>query len=219
MKMPFTIEQFFRVFEKYNSAIFPLQILIFFFGVVSVFLLHSNYSRKHRLIGGYLGFLWIWSGLVYHMIFFADINKTALIFGTAFIVQGLLTLATSFSRNSFVFMFERRAVDYTGYFFILFGLVVYPLISNLAERPFGQTISIGLPCPSAIVTFGFLMLNKGMFPIYLFIIPLLWSVVGISAAINFGVYQDFMMPIAAITAGISLIRKRDRIIPVRQIAD
>ena len=71
-----------------------------------------------------------------------------------------------------------------------------------------NTIALGLPCPSAILTFGFLMLVSNKFPKYLLIIPTLWAVIGLSAAINFGVYQDFMLIVAAIVADFNLLKRK-----------
>jgi Na+-translocating ferredoxin:NAD+ oxidoreductase RnfE subunit len=54
------------------------------------------------------------------------------------------------------------------------------------------------------------MLIRDRVPKYLLIIPSLWAIVGLTAAINFGVYQDFMMIIAAITANGVLIKRKNK---------
>jgi hypothetical protein len=36
MKIPFTIDQFFDVFGKYNTAIWPFQVLAYVFGIVAL---------------------------------------------------------------------------------------------------------------------------------------------------------------------------------------
>lgn len=207
MKTPFTTEQFFNVFEKYNSTMFPFQLIILFLGIVGLLLLHSKYSFKNKLIGGYLGILWLWMGLAYHIGFFTEINKAAYIFGGIFILQGLLILFNTFVKNRLVFDFIPKTVNFLGYFFILFGLIIYPIIGYFMVDSFSKTISLGLPCPTTILTFGFLMLTNNKFPKYLLIIPSLWALIGLSAAINFGVYQDFMILITAIIADIVLIKR------------
>ena len=208
MKLPFTTEQFFNVIEKYNLTMFPFQLIILLLGVICLFLLHSKLSSKDKLIGLYLGFLWIWIGVAYHLAFFTVINKAAFLFGGIFIIQGLLILFYTFTKNKLVFTFTLKIKDYLGYFFILYGLIIYPIISYLVEGSFEKTIIMGLPCPSTIFTFGFFMLTDNKFPKYLLIIPSLWAVVGLSAAINIGVLQDVMILVAAITADIILIRRK-----------
>lgn len=210
MKIPFTIEQFFNVFEKYNLSVFPAQVIILLLALAGIFLLHSEKPLRNKVIGAFLGLLWIWTGLVYHILFFTGINKAASVFGGLFILQGVLILIISFLRQRLVFTFRPDSKDYIGYFFILFGLMIYPFIGYLTGGSMVKTISLGLPCPSTIFTFGFLMLTTREFPKYLLIIPSLWAIVGLSAAINFGVYQDYMMIIAAIVADIYLLRKYDR---------
>jgi len=209
MKIPFTTEQFFNVFENYNLTIFPVQIIILLLGFAGLFFLHSKETYKNKIIGISLGFLWIWIGVVYHLIFFAKINETASVFGGIFILQGILIVINTFINDKLTFTFESKLKDYIGYFFILFGLIIYPFIGYYTEGSISRTISLGLPCPSTIFTLGFFLLTNDKFPKYLLIIPTLWAILGMSAAIQFGVYQDFMLIFAALIANICLIKKKD----------
>jgi len=208
MKVPFTIDQFFNVFENYNSELFPVQLLILLLGLIALVFVHKKKSSTNILIGGFLGLLWIWIGAVYHLMFFTAINKPAFVFGGLFILQGLLFLLNTFSNSKIEYGFGGKAKDYLGYFFILFGLIIYPIVGYVVEGSASRIISLGLPCPSTIFTFGFLMLATNRVPKYLLIIPLLWSLVGFSAAINFGVIQDYMLIVSALFASIFLFRKK-----------
>ena len=208
MKTPFTTEQFYSVFERYNTAIFPFQLVIILLGVVALLLIHAHHSLKSKLVGSFLGLLWIWMGLIYHIIFFTTITKLAFVFGAAFIIQGLLILMNTFSNDKLFFNSFAQTKDYTAYFFILFALIIYPVIGYFLQGSLTRTISLGLPCPSTIFTFGCFMMMGTNFPKYLLAIPSVWSIVGVAAAIQFGVYQDFEMPIAAIIADIILLKTR-----------
>jgi hypothetical protein len=207
MKTPFTIEQFFEVFQNYNSSVFPFQLIFIIIGIVSVFLIHGKKDITSKLITGFLGFLWLWIGIVYHVVFFTSINKAAYGFGGLFIIQGVLMIIELF-KNRLEFEFKGSVIQYFGYFFIVFGLFIYPIISYFLEGSFEKTISLGLPCPTTIFTFGFFMLTKARFPKYLLIIPTLWAIIGTGAAINFEVYQDYVMLISAIIANIYLIKRK-----------
>lgn len=206
MKIPFTTEQFFHVFEKYNTTIFPFQGIIILLGIFAFLLTHSNHPLKNKLIGGFLGLLWIWLGVVYHIIFFTAINKVAFVFGAFFILQGVLILVNTFLKRKIIVGVSPQTKYYFGDFFILFGLIIYPIISYFVEGSFNRTIALGLPCPSTIFTFGLFMMAGNSLPKYLLIIPSIWAIVGLFAAIQFGVYQDFMMPITAIIAGILIVK-------------
>jgi len=207
MKLPFTTEQFFNVFENYNTKIFPFQILILILGFAALIFAHRK-NTFDKIIGGFLGFLWIWIGAVYHFAFFSTINKPAFMFGALFILQGVLLLFNAFSKSAIQFKAEKNIKSGIGEFFVLFGLIIYPVIGYLIEGSLNRIILLGLPCPSTILTFGFLMLATNKVPKHLLIIPFLWSLVGLSAAINFGVVQDYMLIISAIVAAIFLLSKK-----------
>jgi hypothetical protein len=208
MKLPFTTEQFFSIIEKYNSTMFPFQLIILLAGIVCLFILHSKLTAGSKLIGTYLGVLWIWTGVAYHLSFFTAINKAAFLFGGLFILQGLFILYSTLGKNRLIFTLTLHTKDYLGYFFILYGLIIYPLISYFVEGSFERTIVMGLPCPSTIFTFGYFILAGNKFPKYLLIIPSLWAIVGMSAAVNIGVFQDFMIIIAALSAIIILVIRK-----------
>jgi hypothetical protein len=208
MKIPFTTEQFFEIIEKYNKAIFPMQLIILLLGIITVIVLHSKTKSKNKIIGGFLGALWIWIGVVYHLVFFTEINKAAYVFGGIFILQGLLLLYETFFRRKLEFEFRGKIIDYIAYSFIILGIVIYPMLIFFLKDSFASTITLGLPCPSTILTFGFLMLAKPKLSKYILIIPALWTIVGTSAALNFGVYPDYFMPVSALIAIIYLITRK-----------
>ena len=207
METPFTIEEFLRVFEDYNTSVFPVQLLFIAAGFAAIILVHKKGKSANRFITGFLALVWIWIGVVYHLYFFSSINKAAYAFGVLFIIQGLLFMIEVF-RKRLDYSLENTPWQYIGYFFILFGLLIYPVISYFLQGSFMKTISLGLPCPTTILSFGFLMLTGSKFPKYLLIIPSIWAIIGTGAAINFGVYQDYLMPVSAIMANIYLIKRK-----------
>lgn len=200
MNIPFTTEQFFEVIKNYNTSFFPVQLILLIAGGAALIFARSPKEISNRIIVVFLGVLWIWIGIAYHIVHFTSINKAAYGFGALFILQGLLFLTDAFITKRIKFGFNPGIKDYAAYVFILFGLVFYPVLIYFLEGSLGLTISLGLPCPSTIFTFGFLMLAGKSLPKYYLIIPIIWTVIGTSAAFNFGVYPDYMMPVAAITA-------------------
>jgi hypothetical protein len=57
--------------------------------------------------------------------------------------------------------------------------------------------TFGVPCPTTILTLGFLLAVRPALPLMTAAVPILWAVIGGSAAILFGVWADLMMPVAA----------------------
>lgn len=215
METPFTTEQFLKVFKEYNLAVFPFQLIILLIGLFALYAIWSTRPVFRKVIGAFLAFIWLWAGIVYHISFFAALNSPAYLFGTVFIIQGLLLFNETFRSGGFHFHYQNSAKEVFGLFLVVFGLLIYPLISWLMKGSPTLIISVGLPCPTVITTFGFFALVSGKVRWYLYIIPILWSLVGISAALNFGIYQDFMM----LAGGIAVIllhhfRKEKQVIPV-----
>ena len=53
-----------------------------------------------------------------------------------------------------------------------------------------------MPCPTTIVTAGFLTLLRGRVPVTVAIVPLIWAVIGGSSAWLFGVPADVGLLVA-----------------------
>jgi hypothetical protein len=196
--MPFTTEQFFDVFREYNSSVFPFQIIIPVLSLVIIFILRLRNRNIVKITGGFLSLLWIWIGYIYHIRFFSGINNAAYIFGALFVIQGILFFIEFIFRNKIELNFENKFNNYTAYILLLFGVILYPAIGLITGKSLDITITMGLPCPSVIYTFGILIFAGKSLPKYLLIIPVLWAFIGFFAALKFGVYQDIALPVSAI---------------------
>jgi hypothetical protein len=203
-RIPFTTEQFLQVFEKYNQAIYPFQFALILVAIVTIFITTSRKPFANKLIAYLLAFLWLWTGIVYHLIFFTAISPPAYLFGTLFIVQGLLFLYEGVVRNRLIFRASQNFYSIFATIFIAYSLVIYPLIGYALGRTFLASPTFGTPCPTVIFTFGLLLWTDKRFPLSLLIIPVLWSLVGTSAALSFGIKEDFGLLVAA-TIGTTMI--------------
>jgi Family of unknown function (DUF6064) len=195
--IPFTTEQFFQIFEKYNQAIYPIQFGLILIAFIVIILAASRKPSRNKIISALLGFLWLWTGIVYHLIFFTAISPPAYLFGILFIFQGLLFLYEGVARNRLNFRASRRFDGILGAAFMAYALVIYPLIGYGLGRIFPASPTFGVPCPTTIFTFGLLLWADRKISLSLLIIPVLWSIVGTAAALNFGVKEDFGLLVAA----------------------
>jgi tryptophan-rich sensory protein len=209
MNLPFTADQFFEVFRQYNSAIYPIIILLYLAVGLSLFLIYSKKDSAGRFSSALLAFLWLLMGVLYHIIFFSQINKAAYIFGLLFVIQALLFLIFGVIKNRIQFVLPKGIYFWLGWFFIIFGLFIYPVIGLLTGHEIGSMPLFGAPCPTVIFTFGLLLFTNNKLPKYLLIIPALWSVIGFMAALSLGVIQDVVLLVAGITATLilSIIKK------------
>ena len=205
--MPFTAEQFFRVFEKYNLAVFPIQIFLIIAAVTAVAL-----ARKHRgfsspVVTGVLAFLWFWSGIAYHLTFFTEINPAAYVFAALFISQGCLFIHQGILKSNLKFRIEPNIYGVVGAAFVVYALVIYPLIGSVLGHAFPASPSFGAPCPMVIFTIGLMMWTEKL-AWSLLVIPVSWALISLSAAVSFGMKEDFGLLITA-TIGVAFIIRRD----------
>jgi hypothetical protein len=128
MDFPFTIEQFFDVFEAYNTAIWPAQIIAYLIGIVAVALSLRENRLSGRIVSGILALFWIWMGVFYHMAYFSAINPAAWVFGALFILEGLLFIVVGSMWCKLSFSFDFKPIPIVGVIFILYAMVVYPLL-------------------------------------------------------------------------------------------
>ncbi|MCF7800315.1 DUF6064 family protein [Candidatus Babeliales bacterium] len=208
MALPFTIEQFLGTIQQYNLSVFPMQIVLLLLGIASIFLVFKQIKNNNKIIPGILAFFWIWIGIVYHLIFFTSINKAAYLFGDLFIIQGLLFLFVGF-KDKLSFKFRKDVYGITGSIFVLYAIIIYPILNYIFGHWWPLNPTFGLPCPTTIFTFGLLLWTNKKIPKYILIIPLLWALIGMSAAINLGIWEDLGL-IATGVLGVILLWTRDR---------
>jgi hypothetical protein len=207
MKAPFSADQFFDVFRQYNEAIFPFHILLLALAVSTTLMAVRPFPKSNRLISLILVFFWLWMGVIYHIGFFSRINPVAYGFGFSFIIQALLISYFGLVRNRILFACKRNAYGIAGLGMITYSLFIYPLLGIAGGHAYPEAPTFGLPCPTTIFTFGIFLMSVRKFPLVLLLIPFLWSVLGISAAYNFGVLEDWFLPISGIVTVILMIRK------------
>lgn len=208
MKLPFTAEQFLHVFTNYNQSIWPMQIFLILLAVICVILIFRNSNYTNTIVTLILAFFWLWMGLVYHIIFFAQINPAAYVFGALFIFESILLLYYGIIRKEIKFFYNKDIYSYSGIAIILFAIAIYPLIGFSVGHIYPASPTFGLPCPTTIFTIGILLFNKGELPLGLIIIPVIWSLIGFTAALKLGIYEDTGLLIAGIVTVILAFYRR-----------
>jgi len=200
MNLPFSLADFLNVFKNYNQSIFPLQIVFNLVAFLCIYLLFTRNKSATRLISITLAFLWLWMGIVYHIIFFSEINTAAYIFGGLFILQGIMFTGCGLIRKKLSFKYTKSIYNYVGLIFLLYALIIYPVLGTFLGHAYPYSPTFGLPCPTTIFTFGILLFTNKKMPWHLLIIPLLWSIVGFTAALNLTIYEDTGLLVAGVTA-------------------
>jgi hypothetical protein len=204
--MPFTQEQFFALFERYNRAI-PLVIGLTWVAtaVLTVRVFRGRHSAGPLLT--LMIFQWAWVGVAFHFVFFTKINPAAWIFGALFVGHAILL-------SRYTLRDARMALDSSGTIRHALGLclmiygLIYPALSVLAaDRNLALPLFL-VPCPLVIIQTGVLLMMRKPVPRALFVVPAVWSVIGASAAVLFDVLPDFALFLCAVLLVVGFYRQR-----------
>lgn len=210
--LPFTLEQFLDVFKNYNLSVWPTQIVLTLLAIVILVLVFIKARIASQAINFILGLFWLWIGIVYHFIFFSEINGAAYVFGSLFILQGLIFLYFALLQpGRLVYRYRPNFITLLGMLFILYALVVYPFLGDSFGHVYPAKPTFGLPCPITIFTFGILLLSIRKIPWYIIAIPFIWSLIGFSAAMNLGIKEDFGLVVAGILGAVLLLLRKKKI--------
>ena len=209
MKLPFTKAQFLEVFHKYNNSIYPLQVIFLLLAVLAITIIYRGSKRQQKIVPIILATFWIWMGIVYHIGYFSAINKVAILFGVLFILQGIFFLHYGLKKFP-LFTFQKNIRSITSVLLLIYALIFYPLTGHFAGHDYPYSPTFGLPCPTTIFTLAVFLSAQPRIPFYLAIIPLLWSVIGFSAAFSLGIYEDAALIVSAFAFVVLYFLKRQR---------
>jgi hypothetical protein len=215
MTLPFTVAEFLDVIRQYNVATWPAPIVLPLVGLASAWSLLSDRPAARRASLMLLGGLWAWAAIAYHVAFFASVNPAAYWFGAAFLLQaGMFFSASLHLRRT------PRRLDvsrFVGAAIIAFALVVYPALAYLNGHGYPEMPTFGLPCPTTIFTIGVLASLRTELSWRYAVIPLLWALVGTTAALQLGMTEDLSLGLAAV-ALLALMAARWRSTPRASVA-
>ncbi len=208
MRLPFTPEQFLELFAAYNRAIWPAQLAAYALGLAALWGALRGGRLAARGVPLLLAGAWGFVGAAYHLAFFSRINPAAIAFGVAFLAQALLLGWWGVAgRAELGWTASPRSV--AGAAAAGYALAVYPALGALLGHGWPRAPMFGVtPCPTTIFTFAILLLARADVPRVLLVVPILWSIVGASAALQLGIREDLGLPAAALAAAILLWPRR-----------
>jgi hypothetical protein len=183
--LPFSVVQFLSVFAEYNQSFWPVALVLWVASAALLVAVWLQPARWNRALSLLLAAQWLWSGVAYHALLFTRINPAAWIFAALFVVQGGL-----FVRYRTLQYFSMPgARNATGLALCLYALA-YPLLS-MTTHAYPATPTYGVPCPTAIMTIG-MLITASRVPA-LAVVPVLWGLIGGSAAILLTVPLDYVL--------------------------
>jgi hypothetical protein len=87
---------------------------------------------------------------------------------------------------------------------IIYALL-YPALALAEGHAFPRTPTFGVPCPTTLLTIGWLLAADAPWPAAVALIPIGWALVGGSAALLFGVRTDLMLWVAGAVLATSIL--------------
>jgi hypothetical protein len=205
--LPFTVDQFFKVFATYNESVWPWQIVLNALAAACIPLVFRSRTIASRTVSLILAFFWIWMGGVYHLGYFTKINPLAWVFAAAFIYEGFMILSVGVVRAELRFR-PGNVTAIGGWLLIVVALALYPVTGYLLGQRYPGFPTFGAPCPTTIFSIGILSFAKGPGARRLLVIPILWAAVASYAAFALGVTEDLGLLLAGAIGFRTLLRSR-----------
>jgi uncharacterized protein DUF6064 len=202
--MPFTRDAFFAVFAAYNQAFWPVALALWLLSFVAVAGWVLGTPHGDSFLRFALGVNWLWGGVAYHAALFTRINPAAWLFAGLFVFQAAVFLTAGWSGRASVLRFEPRPRQAFAVGLLAYGLA-YPAVVQAEGFAYPFAPTFGVPCPTTILTVGFLVAGKSSAAET--IGPILWSLIGGSASFLFGVHADFVLLAAGVALGLDLLRR------------
>jgi hypothetical protein len=205
MQLPFTKEQFFDLFAAYNEALWPALGALWFASIAVGVLMLTSRRPPDRWISALLTMHWGWSALAYHATFFTTINPAAWTFAVLFLLQAAFFLWWGVVQGRLSFARCRNAWTPVAWTLVTYSLA-YPGINAVQHLTLSRIPAFGVPCPTTIFTAGLLMLAAPR-SWQLSVVPVIWSLIGGSAAFFWDVPADYALPVAGIALAIFSTRR------------
>lgn len=199
--LPYTGEVLLSLFEQYNRAVWPALIAAYALGALAVALAFRPMPAGGRIVAAVLAAFWLWTGIVWHLGWFAGINFLAFGFGPVFVVQGLLLLWTGVVRGRIAFRYTPGPGAWAALALIALAVALPPLAARLEGAGWTAAAAFGVaPGPTVLFTFAMLLLARPRAPLHLAAIPLLWALAAAAMAWVLRLPGDLVLALAGVAA-------------------
>lgn len=197
----FSPRTYYRLFELYNEAAWPMHIAAAAIGLVILALLLLRPPVAGRTIALLLAGCWAWIAWAYLGRSYATINWAAVYFAYGFAIQALLLLLTG-AAGLVKFTKPEPRLAQAGLGMFAFALLIQPLIGPLLGRSWSELELFGLaPDPTAVATLG-VLLAADRIRFALMIVPLLWCAIGGATLWAMGAPDALILPAAGLLAAL-----------------
>lgn len=169
----FSQTAYYRQFELYNQAIWPLHVIAIIFALVILYALWKKPLWAGRLVALLLVVSWVWVGWAFLYQRFYQIHVVADRYAFGFVLQAGLITWYGVIRNRFTVFVRNQFRIKMGSGLLVFAFIFYPFIAFITGRSWMQFEMFALaPDPTVLATLAILLFYE--VPITLYAIPLIW---------------------------------------------
>ncbi len=179
----FSESAYYRQFEFYNQAIWPLHLVALAFAFTILYALYKKPEWAGRVIALLLVTSWLWVAVAFLYLRFYQIHVVANWYAFGFVLQAGLLLWYGVIKNRLSLHVESHLRIITGSALLVMSFIIYPFITLPGGRNWQQFEMFALaPDPTAIATFAILLFYK--VPRVLFVIPVMWVVLSVMTLLS-----------------------------------
>lgn len=194
--MNFTRDEFLGVFTDYNLTLWPAPEVLGLVAFIAVCLALYPGEQRDRVACALMAVLWAWAGLIYNGGFLTKLTPLGYFFGALCCVQAVFLLSLGVVRREVHFWINTGPRHLAGILLIFYALVAYPAMAALLDHAHPTSPSFGVPTPVTIFTLGMLLLTRAPYARILFVVPLMWVVIGSWIALQLHLREDLALVVA-----------------------
>ncbi|MGA8157111.1 MAG: DUF6064 family protein [Rhodoplanes sp.] len=203
----FSPRTYYRLFELYNLAVWPWQIVAFVLGLAVLALWLYGGSWRGRAIAGILAVCWLWVAWAYLLVRYDTINWAASYFAIGFVIEAALLVWSGLIRDELRLRPGWDAAAVTGLGIFGLALFVWPLIGWLLGRPIVQAEVFGVaPDPTVVATLG-VMLGAERTHWALLVVPVFWCAISGATLWTMQSPDALLLPATALLTAMAAVRK------------
>ena len=172
----FSDKAYYRQFELYNHAIWPLHLIAIVFSLVIIYALWKKPAWAGRLIAVLLTVSWFWVAWAFLFERFYQINVVANWYALGFVLQAGLITWYGVIKNQFALFVQSQPRINIGLVLLFISLIIYPFIAFITGRSWLQFEMFSLtPDPTVLATLAILYLCKVSSVLY--VVPIIWLLI------------------------------------------
>ena len=197
----FSPRTYHRLFELYNAAVWPAQVVAVLLGLLMLVLLRRGGPVAGPAVAAILAICWVWVAIAFHLDRYATINWAAPWLAAAFLAQAALLVWAGVIDGRLPAPPRLDAAGRIGVGIFLFALLLQPAIGLLPGRSWRQAEIFGVaPDPTAIGTLGLLLALAGPARRVLLVLPVLWCAATGATLWAMSAPEAWVAPAAALLA-------------------